>query len=133
MADFRQLKVWQKAHEITLDVYRITQTFPKAETYGLVSQMRRAAISIGCNIAEGRGRDGDAEFGRFVQIALGCGRVGISTTCSKRSWLCSRSGMPQFGAASCGSWPNVSLLERHSASSVSSKLIVILDQDVIHV
>jgi len=71
MADFRQLKVWQKAHEITLDVYRITQTFPKAETYGLVSQMRRAAISIGCNIAEGRGRDGDAEFGRFVQIALG--------------------------------------------------------------
>ena len=71
MADFRQLKVWQKAHEITLDVYRITQTFPKAETYGLVSQMRRAAISIGCNIAEGRGRDGDAEFGRFIQIALG--------------------------------------------------------------
>jgi four helix bundle protein len=71
MADFRQLKVWQKAHEVTLDVYRITQQFPKTEVYGLSSQMRRASISIGSNIAEGRGRDGDAEFGRFIQIACG--------------------------------------------------------------
>ena len=71
MADFRQLRVWQKAHEVTLDVYRITQHFPKAEAYGLTSQMRRAAISIGSNIAEGRGRDGDAEFARFIQIACG--------------------------------------------------------------
>ena len=71
MADFRQLKVWQKAHEITLEIYRITQTFPKNETYGLISQMRRAAISNGCNLAEDRGRDGDAEFARFIQIASG--------------------------------------------------------------
>ena len=71
MADFRQLKVWQKAHEVTLDIYRITQQFPKTEVYGLTSQMRRASISIGSNIAEGRGRDGDAEFGRFIQIACG--------------------------------------------------------------
>ena len=71
MADFRQLKVWQKAHEVTLDVYRVTQQFPKSELYGLTSQMRRAAISIGSNIAEGRGRDGDGEFRRFIQIACG--------------------------------------------------------------
>jgi len=71
MADFRQLRVWQKAHESTLDIYRITEDFPKSEMYGLVSQMRRAAISIGCNIAEGRGRDGDLEFARFIQIACG--------------------------------------------------------------
>ena len=71
MADFRQLKVWQKAHQVTLDVYRITQQFPKCETYGLTSQMRRCAVSIGSNIAEGRGRDGDGEFGRFIQIATG--------------------------------------------------------------
>ena len=71
MADFRQLKVWKKAHEVTLDVYRVTQQFPKSELYGLTSQMRRAAISIGSNIAEGRGRAGDAEFRRFIQIASG--------------------------------------------------------------
>ena len=71
MADFRQLKVWQKAHQVTLDVYRATQQFPRTETYGLTAQMRRCAISIGSNIAEGRGRDGDNEFGRFIQIATG--------------------------------------------------------------
>ena len=71
MADFRQLKVWQKAHEVILEIYRVTQEFPKSEVYGLTSQMRRAAISIGSNIAEGRGRDGDVEFARFIQIARG--------------------------------------------------------------
>ncbi len=71
MGDFHDLKVWQKAHELTIDVYRTTAEFPKQEMYGLVSQMRRCAVSVGSNIAEGRGRRGDAEFVRFMQIASG--------------------------------------------------------------
>jgi four helix bundle protein len=65
------LKVWQKAHALTLDVYRATTGFPKEERYGLTSQLRRATASIPANIAEGCGRGGDADFGRFVQIAMG--------------------------------------------------------------
>jgi four helix bundle protein len=71
MGDFRDLKVWQKAHELALDIYRTTTQFPKQEMYGLVSQMRRCAVSVGSNIAEGRGRGGDIEFARFMQIACG--------------------------------------------------------------
>ena len=71
MQDFRKLKVWQKAHELTLEIYRSTQKFPREELYGLTSQMRRAAASIGANLAEGCCRHGDVEFGRFIQIALG--------------------------------------------------------------
>ena len=71
MSDFRELKVWQKAHQLTLDVYRTTAQFPKHEIYGLVSQMRRCSVSVGSNIAEGKGRKGDVEFSRFIQIASG--------------------------------------------------------------
>ncbi|HKR30031.1 MAG TPA: four helix bundle protein [Terriglobales bacterium] len=71
MADFKQLKVWQKAHQVTLEIYRVTSRFPQTELYGLTSQMRRCAVSMGSNIAEGRGRDGDPDFGRFIQIAAG--------------------------------------------------------------
>lgn len=71
MQDFRNLKVWQKAHELALSVYRDTREFPKEELYGLTSQMRRAAVSVAANLAEGCCRQGDSEFGRFVQIALG--------------------------------------------------------------
>lgn len=71
MSDFRELKVWQKAHELTLDGYRVTAEFPKHEIYGLVSQMRRCAVSVGSNIAEGKGRRGDVEFGRYIQFASG--------------------------------------------------------------
>jgi len=71
MKDFRQLKVWERAHQLTLAVYRVTTTFPRDETYGLSSQMRRAASSIPSNIAEGCGRDGDAELSRFCQVARG--------------------------------------------------------------
>ena len=71
MADFKQLRVWQKAHQVTLEIYRVTSRFPQTELYGLTSQMRRCAVSMGSNIAEGRGRDGDPDFGRFIQIAAG--------------------------------------------------------------
>ena len=70
MQDFRNLKVWQKAHQLTLAIYRATERFPKEELYGLTSQMRRAATSVPTNLAEGCCRQGDTEFGRFAQISL---------------------------------------------------------------
>jgi four helix bundle protein len=69
--DFHELKVWQKAHQLTLAVYQITAPFPREELYGLTSQLRRSAASIPANLAEGCGRNGDAEFARFCSIALG--------------------------------------------------------------
>ncbi len=60
MEDFKDLRVWQKAYELTLDVYRKSGAFPKEEMYGLTSQIRRATMSIGANIAEGCGRRSDA-------------------------------------------------------------------------
>jgi four helix bundle protein len=71
MQSFRNLKVWESAHSLTLDVYKSTVGFPRAETYGLTSQMRRSSASIGANIAEGCCRKGDVEFGRFLRIAMG--------------------------------------------------------------
>src|SRR5947207_8641747 len=71
MKDFCQLKVWEKAHQLTMAIYHITATFPREQTYALASQMRRAASSIPSNIAEGCGRDGDAELSRFCSIARG--------------------------------------------------------------
>jgi four helix bundle protein len=69
--DFRRLKVWEKAHILTLDVYKASRSFPREEMYGLTSQMRRASVSIGANIAEGTCRRGDVDFARFLQIAVG--------------------------------------------------------------
>ena len=71
MKDFRQLKVWEKSHQLALAVYKVTAKFPKEELYGLTSQIRRASMSIPTNIAEGCGRNTDAEFARFLQIAMG--------------------------------------------------------------
>jgi four helix bundle protein len=71
MENFKDLRVWTKAHELTLAVYERTLGFPKEETYGLTSQLRRASASVGANIAEGCGRRSDAEMRRFVQIARG--------------------------------------------------------------
>jgi four helix bundle protein len=71
LQNFRNLRVWEKAHVLTLDVYRSSKPFPRDEMYGLTSQMRRASASIGANIAEGSCRKGDCEFGRFLQIAIG--------------------------------------------------------------
>ena len=71
MKDFRELKVWQKAHELTLAVYRVSAAFPREEQYGLTSQIRRASSSIAANLAEGCGRNSDAEFARYCSIAMG--------------------------------------------------------------
>ena len=71
MKDFHELKVWKKAHELTLAVYQITSAFPRAELYGLTTQLRRACSSIPANLAEGCGRNGDAELARFCSIAMG--------------------------------------------------------------
>jgi four helix bundle protein len=69
--DFRELKVWEKGHRLTLAVYEATSGFPREELYGLTRQMRRSASSVPTNIAEGCGRDGDAEMARFLRMAGG--------------------------------------------------------------
>ncbi len=71
MQDFRKLEVWKRNHALTLDVYTATRTFPREELFGLTSQMRRAAVSVGSNIAEGCCRGSDADFARFLQMGLG--------------------------------------------------------------
>jgi four helix bundle protein len=71
MKNFKELKVWEKAHQLTIDMYQITRAFPNEEIYGLTSQIRRAAASVPANIAEGCGRSGDAELARFLRIAMG--------------------------------------------------------------
>ena len=71
MSNYKELQVWRKAHAMTLDIYRVTARFPKEELYGLTSQMRRSAASVGANIAEGCGRRSDGEMCRFLQIARG--------------------------------------------------------------
>ena len=71
MQDFTQLKVWQKAHNFTVNLYKITSSFPDQEKFGLTNQIRRASVSIESNISEGCGRNGDKEFSRFLDIAQG--------------------------------------------------------------
>lgn len=71
MKSFRNLVVWQKAHALTLAIYKVTRSFPKEELYGLTSQMRRSSSSIAANIAEGCGRRTDPDFARFLQISFG--------------------------------------------------------------
>src|SRR5580698_2416800 len=71
MRDFRDLIVWERSHQLALALYRATDTFPKHEVFGLSSQIRRAGASIPTNLAEGCGRWGDGDMGRFIQIAMG--------------------------------------------------------------
>lgn len=71
MHNFKELKVWQKGRKFVKDIYILTRKFPKEELFVLTSQMRRAAISISSNIAEGSGRGSDKDFARFIDIATG--------------------------------------------------------------
>ena len=73
MRNYRDLLVWEKAHRLTLTVYKNTRSFPIDERFGLTSQIRRASASIAANLAEGCGRRSDGEMGRFTQIAMGSG------------------------------------------------------------
>ena len=71
MRDFRQIKVWEKSHCLTLEIYKTTASFPREELYGITTQLRRASASIPANIAEGFGRGGNVELARFLQIGMG--------------------------------------------------------------
>jgi four helix bundle protein len=71
MRDFKELKVWQKAHRFVLDAYKVTTNFPVEERFGLTRQLRHSAASIPSNIAEGCGREGERELARFLSIAAG--------------------------------------------------------------
>jgi four helix bundle protein len=71
LRDFRNLKAWEKAHELALAVYKMSTGFPGEERYGLTSQIRRASTSIPTNISEGCGRDTEKDFARFLHIAMG--------------------------------------------------------------
>ena len=71
MRNYRDLQTWNKAHKLTLELYKVSRRFPKDEMYGLTSQLRRAASSIGANLAEGCGRQTNPEFARFVRISMG--------------------------------------------------------------
>src|ERR1700685_4308075 len=73
MRNYRDLKVWERAHTLTLEVYKSTRCFPSDERFGLTSQIRRSCSSIPANLAEGCGRRSDGEMARFVQIAMGSG------------------------------------------------------------
>ena len=71
LKDFRDLKVWNKAYALSVAVYKATNGFPQSERYGLTSPLRRSSVSVPTNIAEGCGRSGDADFARFLHIAMG--------------------------------------------------------------
>lgn len=71
MGNYKELAVWRKAHQVTLSIYEVTKNFPKEKIYGLTNQMRRAAVSIPSNIAEGAGKGSDSELIRYLRIALG--------------------------------------------------------------
>jgi four helix bundle protein len=73
MRNYKDLHVWEKAHHLTLSIYKATQTFLKDERFGLTSQVRRASASIPANLAEGCGRRSDGEMARYIQIAMGSG------------------------------------------------------------
>ena len=91
MANYKELIVWQKAMLLVEEVYKLVKLLPKEETYGLSDQMRRAAVSIPSNIAEGHGRDSNKEFARFLQIAQGS-RAELEThleICSRLHYLTS--------------------------------------------
>jgi four helix bundle protein len=71
MRDFKELKVWHKAHQLVLDIYQQTRSFPADERFGLTAHLRKSATSIPSNIAEGSGRQGEKELARFLSIAAG--------------------------------------------------------------
>ncbi|MBP6855455.1 MAG: four helix bundle protein [Candidatus Pacebacteria bacterium] len=85
MRTFKDLTVWQKSIELVLYIYSVTDKFPSTEVYGLTSQMRRAAVSIASNIAEGYSRNSTKEFIQFLAVALGsCSEIETQVEISKK-------------------------------------------------
>jgi len=83
---FKDLKIWQKAVDLSVKVYEITRNFPKDEVYGLTSQMRRSSVSIASNVAEGSGRNSKKEFEQFLSIAYGsCSELETQMIISERN------------------------------------------------
>ena len=71
MRDFKKLQIWQRSHQLVLDTYKATNSFPRSEQFGLTRQIRRCAVSIPSNIAEGCGKESNSEFARYLRIAMG--------------------------------------------------------------
>jgi four helix bundle protein len=71
MPNYKKLLVWQKAHELAINIYKLTEDFPKTEKFGIISQLRRSALSVPTNIVEGYGRRSKTELSRFIDIARG--------------------------------------------------------------
>ena len=71
MSDYRKLRVWAAAQDLAIQTYQLTSSYPRAEEYGMKSQMRRAAVSIAANLAEGSGRYSKKDFTRFIRFASG--------------------------------------------------------------
>ncbi len=88
MEDFKDLRVWEKAHELTLGVYKATRSFPKEEMYGLTSQLRASASSVGANIAEGCGRRSDPEMATLSANRSWARQMKLNTICCWRG-ICS--------------------------------------------
>ncbi len=88
---FERLAAWRAAHALALAIYRATENFPKSETFGLISQLRRAAYSVAANIAEGYAKKGPAEFRRFLDISIGSlGEIGYALILSRDLGLLSQ-------------------------------------------
>jgi four helix bundle protein len=89
MHNYKELQVWQKAMDFVTTVYALTKKFPKDELFGLTSQVRRASLSIPLNIAEGAGCDSDAEFARFLDMALrSCYESNVALQIGERLGYC---------------------------------------------
>jgi len=71
MRDYKNYEIWKKSHKVALEVYNLTKSFPKEDTYGIISQLRRASLSVPTNIVEGAGRSSQKEFAYFINIASG--------------------------------------------------------------
>lgn len=86
---FEKLKIWQESVKFANEIYSLTKRFPKTEQFGLTSQLQRAAVSISLNIAEGSGRNSDAEMNRFIQISIGSlfEVVTILEICIKQNYI----------------------------------------------
>ena len=85
MHKFRELKFWQRSMDLVVDVYKKTKSFPKEETYGIIQQIRKSAVSIPSNVSEGAGRNTDAQFKHFLEVAMGsCNELQTQIELSRR-------------------------------------------------